>query len=86
MKSYGGTIQNAGTQRYGRTKKTRGGKRDENERTYIIYKNREGKGKRRREKEKDGGKRKKTEGKGKRRRKKKRIFSFKMFCTNILHR
>ena len=66
MKSYGGTIQNAGTQRYGRTKKTRGGKRDENERTYIIYKNRE--------------------GKGKRRRKKKRIFSFKMFCTNILHR
>ena len=56
MKSYGGTIQNiqnAGTQRYGRTKKTRGGKRDENERTYIIYKNRKGKGKRRRKKKKN---------------------------------
>ena len=64
MKSYGGTIQNAGTQRYGRTKKTRGGKRDENERTYIIYKNREGKGKKTEEEKRKNAEKKYLQARG----------------------
>ena len=72
MKPYGETIQNAGTQRYGRTKKTQEGKGTKTNAPILYIKTG-------REKEKDGGKKEKDGGR-------KKNFSFKMFCTNILHR